>query len=74
MMRSAPTEAPAQAPAGVSPPMTWAAFMALGAGMEHDAEVQRRLDAIQESDIGTLIYTPGTTGHPKAVELKTMRT
>ena len=69
MMRSAPTEAPAQAPAGVSPPMNWEAFMALGAGMEHDAEVQRRLDAIQQSDIGTLIYTSGTTGHPKAVEL-----
>ncbi|MBW7834534.1 MAG: long-chain fatty acid--CoA ligase [Simplicispira suum] len=69
MMRRAPTEAPAQAPAGVSPPMTWEAFMALGASLEHDAEVQRRLDAIQQSDTGTLIYTSGTTGHPKAVEL-----
>ena len=69
MMRQASTEAPAQTLGGISPPMTWESFMALGASMEHDAEVQRRLDAIQESDIGTLIYTSGTTGHPKAVEL-----
>ena len=69
MMRKASTEAPAQTLGGISPPMTWESFMALGASMEHDAEVQRRLDAIQESDIGTLIYTSGTTGHPKAVEL-----
>ncbi len=69
MMRRASTEAPAQTPGGMAPPMTWEAFMALGAGMEHDAEVQRRLDAIQEGGIATLIYTSGTTGHPKAVEL-----
>ena len=69
MMRQASTEAPAQTEGGISPPMAWEAFLALGANMEHDAEVQWRLDAIQESDIGTLIYTSGTTGHPKAVEL-----
>ena len=69
MMRRASTEAPAQASNGINPPMDWEAFMALGASMEHDAEVQRRLDAIKESGIATLIYTSGTTGHPKAVEL-----
>ena len=69
MMRQPSTEAPVQVRAGITSPMAWDAFLALGAGMEHDAEVQRRLDAIQESDIGTLIYTSGTTGHPKAVEL-----
>jgi long-chain acyl-CoA synthetase len=69
MMRRARTEAPAQASNGINPPMDWEAFMALGASMEHDAEVQRRLDAIKESGIATLIYTSGTTGHPKAVEL-----
>jgi len=68
MMRQAGTEAAAPAPDSVPPPMGWEAFMALG-GMEHDAEVQRRLDALQPGDIGTLIYTSGTTGHPKAVEL-----
>ena len=69
MMRCASAETPDQAPEGVAPPMTWEAFMALGASMEHEAEVQRRLDALRESDLGTLIYTSGTTGHPKAVEL-----
>ena len=69
MMRRASTELPAQASNGINPPMDWEAFMALGAGMEHDGEVQRRLDAIEESGIATLIYTSGTTGHPKAVEL-----
>jgi len=46
--------------------MAWEQFLALG-GMEHDAEVQRRMDAIREEDIGTLIYTSGTTGRPKGV-------
>jgi len=57
------------APPGAATPMAWEQFLALGAGLEHDAEVQRRLDAIRATDIGTLIYTSGTTGHPKAVEL-----
>ncbi len=69
MMQQASTDPAAPSHSTVSPPMTWESFLALGASMEHDAEVQRRLDAIQESDIGTLIYTSGTTGHPKAVEL-----
>ena len=69
MMRRASNEPPVQAADGAPAPMAWEAFMALGESMENDAEVQRRLDAIRESDIGTLIYTSGTTGHPKAVEL-----
>ena len=69
MMRRASNEPPVQTTESAPAPMAWEAFMALGAGMEHDAEVQRRLDGIRESDIGTLIYTSGTTGHPKAVEL-----
>jgi len=68
LMRQAPGTPTPAAPSGVAAPMAWEQFMALG-GMEHDAEVQRRLDAIREQDIGTLIYTSGTTGHPKAVEL-----
>ena len=32
-------------------------------------ELERRLHAIQASDIGCLIYTSGTTGPPKAVQL-----
>ena len=68
LMRQAPGDAQPQVPEGVAAPMAWEQFLALG-GMEHDAEVQRRMDAIREEDIGTLIYTSGTTGHPKAVEL-----
>ncbi len=67
LMRQSGTEPCAQEP-GTAAPMAWEAFLALGS-MEHDAEVQRRMDAIRETDIGTLIYTSGTTGHPKAVEL-----
>lgn len=64
LMRQAPGDAKPQVPEGVAAPMAWEQFMALG-GLEHDAEVQRRMDAIREEDIGTLIYTSGTTGHPK---------
>ncbi len=68
LMRQGAGDARPQVPEGVAAPMAWEQFLALG-GMEHDAEVQRRMDAIREKDIGTLIYTSGTTGHPKAVEL-----
>jgi long-chain acyl-CoA synthetase len=56
--------------AGASDPlqMTWDAFLAHG-DQSFDAEVERRLQAIQPSDIGCLIYTSGTTGPPKAVQI-----
>ncbi|MBY0235910.1 MAG: AMP-binding protein, partial [Burkholderiaceae bacterium] len=59
---------------GVQLPQTlaWDAFLALGSGADAadlQAEVERRLAALQPSDLGALIYTSGTTGHPKAVML-----
>ena len=60
MMKGAPANDPLQ--------MTWEAFLALGDG-RFDDELERRLQAIQASDIGCLIYTSGTTGPPKAVQL-----
>ena len=48
--------------------LSWEAFLAKGAS-EHQAEVERRLQALAGSDTGTLIYTSGTTGPPKAVVL-----
>ena len=68
LMHQEADSAPVPVLEGVAAPMSWEQFMALGTP-EHDAEVQRRMDAIREQDIGTLIYTSGTTGHPKAVEL-----
>jgi long-chain acyl-CoA synthetase len=60
MMQGAPADDPLQ--------MTWEAFLALG-DSRFDDELERRLRAIQASDIGCLIYTSGTTGPPKAVQL-----
>lgn len=48
--------------------MTWEQFLAK-ADATPDAEVDRRLAALQEKDLATLIYTSGTTGPPKAVML-----
>ena len=60
MMKGAPADDPLQ--------MTWEAFLAHG-DSRFDDELERRLQAIQASDIGCLIYTSGTTGPPKAVQL-----
>ncbi|WP_127079430.1 AMP-dependent synthetase/ligase [Rhodomicrobium lacus] len=60
MMRGADAADPLQ--------MTWDAFMAKGDD-RFDAEVERRLQAIQPKDVGCLIYTSGTTGPPKAVQI-----
>lgn len=52
--------------------MAWEQFLALGDGPDAvslQVEVDRRMAAIQMSDLGSLIYTSGTTGHPKAVML-----
>jgi long-chain acyl-CoA synthetase len=48
--------------------MTWEAFLSHGE-QSFDPEVDRRLQAIESSDVGCLIYTSGTTGSPKAVQL-----
>ncbi len=48
--------------------MTWERFLSYGEA-RFDPEIERRLQAIQPSDIGCLIYTSGTTGPPKAVQL-----
>lgn len=48
--------------------MTWEAFVASGEATE-DAEVDRRVEAIEPTGLSTLIYTSGTTGPPKGVML-----
>jgi long-chain acyl-CoA synthetase len=52
--------------AGVMP---WDGFMAHGAGLHLQAEVEVRLAALDPRDTCALIYTSGTTGPPKAVVL-----
>ena len=47
--------------------LTWDAFLAKGDAP--DAELDKRIDAIQQADLATLIYTSGTTGPPKGVML-----
>jgi len=56
--------------ASIDDPMvlTWEAFLARGAEST-DAEVDRRLAALELNGLATLIYTSGTTGPPKAVML-----
>jgi long-chain acyl-CoA synthetase len=46
----------------------WAKFCSLGARVP-DAEIDARLNGIMPHQAGTLLYTSGTTGAPKAVEL-----
>jgi long-chain acyl-CoA synthetase len=48
--------------------LTWDEFLAR-ADTIADAELDRRIDAIEQSDLATLIYTSGTTGPPKGVML-----
>ncbi len=47
----------------------WQSFLALGDGDEHQAELEKRMDAVETDDLATLIYTSGTTGRPKGVML-----
>ncbi|MEO8550376.1 MAG: AMP-binding protein, partial [Kofleriaceae bacterium] len=48
--------------------LTWEDFLAKADGAT-DAELDQRLDAIDQADLATLIYTSGTTGPPKGVML-----
>jgi long-chain acyl-CoA synthetase len=48
--------------------MTWEQFIASGQGVADDA-LEARLRALGPGDGGTLLYTSGTTGPPKAVVL-----
>ena len=48
--------------------LTWDDFLAKAEGIA-EAELDRRIDAIQQADLATLIYTSGTTGPPKGVML-----
>lgn len=47
----------------------WTKVLELGAEDSNQNEVQKRMDAVKESDLATLIYTSGTTGRPKGVML-----
>lgn len=47
----------------------WSDFLKMGDGDEHQNELEKRMDAVQETDLATLIYTSGTTGRPKGVML-----
>ena len=46
----------------------WDDFLTKGAGVS-DADVQARVDGLEDDQVATLIYTSGTTGPPKAVML-----
>jgi len=48
--------------------VTWEAFVASGEATD-DAEVEKRVAAIEPAGLSTLIYTSGTTGPPKGVML-----
>ena len=48
--------------------LTWDDFLAKADGTT-DAQLDARIDTIEQSDLATLIYTSGTTGPPKGVML-----
>jgi long-chain acyl-CoA synthetase len=48
--------------------LSWEEFLAKGAE-SFDAELEKRIDALEPKGLATLIYTSGTTGPPKGVML-----
>src|SRR5207253_1012030 len=48
--------------------LTWEDFLAKADALP-EAELDRRVDALEQADLATLIYTSGTTGPPKGVML-----
>jgi long-chain acyl-CoA synthetase len=48
--------------------LSWDDFLAKGPSVP-DSDLDKRIDAIEQSDLATLIYTSGTTGPPKGVML-----
>jgi len=48
--------------------LTWEDFLAKADGTS-EADLDKRIDTIEQSDLATLIYTSGTTGPPKGVML-----
>ncbi len=48
--------------------LSWEDFLAKAEGAP-EAELDKRIDAIEQADLATLIYTSGTTGPPKGVML-----
>jgi len=46
----------------------WEDVLDMGRSVE-ESELQARYEAIKASDVGTLVYTSGTTGNPKGVML-----
>lgn len=47
----------------------WEEVKNLGAALDHQEELDKRMAVITEDDLATLIYTSGTTGRPKGVML-----
>lgn len=47
----------------------WRELLKMGEDEKHQAEVEKRMEAINGRDLATLIYTSGTTGKPKGVML-----
>jgi len=45
----------------------WREVERAGASEEHQAELERRREAVKPEDLATIIYTSGTTGLPKGV-------